>query len=321
MPAAAKKPYQLLEVTALTKTFGKFKALDEVSFSVNKGESALLIGPNGAGKTTIIKCVLGLLRYKGEILVDSANIFNDGGKAREKIGYVPQAVSFGYDVSIEEQVFLVAKLKHAKKQDAVNALRDAGVWEIRRRKVMTLSHGMRQKLGISMAMLTDPPLLIFDEPINNVDLKGQLEFRERVLELSKRGKTLLIATHLSGLSEFMARAIVLHRGRIVAQGTPRDLLTKMSAADTVYLRVNEEDVSKVHSIIERQFEHHNDEASLGPRVRRNNEWLVFSLPPGKKAMLLKEIQEAGFEIKDLIVEPSMIESQYVKLLSQGAQAA
>jgi ABC-type multidrug transport system ATPase subunit len=180
---------------------------------------------------------------------------------------------------------------------------------------------MRQKLGISMAMLTDPPLLIFDEPINNVDLKGQLEFRERVVELSKRGKTLLIATHLSGLSEFMATAIVLHRGKIVAQGTPRDLLTKMSAADTLYLRVNEEDAAKVHEMVERRFEHRNDGGQDGSKVRESKEWLVFSLPPGKKAGLLKEIQDAGYEIKDLIIEPSTIESQYVKMLSEDAQSA
>jgi ABC-type multidrug transport system ATPase subunit len=175
---------------------------------------------------------------------------------------------------------------------------------------------MRQKLGISIAMLTDPPLLIFDEPINNVDLKGQLEFRERVVELSKKGKTLLIATHLSGLSEFMATAIVLHEGRIVAQGTPKDLLTKMNSADTLYLRVNEEDGPEVHKLIERLFEHQG-ESSQGPNVRLNKEWLVFSLPPGKKAKLIKEIQDAGFEIKDMIIEPSTIESQYVRLLGDG----
>ncbi len=314
------RPKALLAIKTVTKTFGKFKALDGVSFTVRKGEAALLIGPNGAGKTTVVKCILGLLRYKGDILVDAVDIFNDGGKAREKIGYVPQGVSFGYDTSIEEQAFFIAKLKHARREDAVSALKEIGLWEMRRKKVIALSHGMRQKFGISMAMLKDPPLLIFDEPINNVDLKGQLDFRERVLELSRMGKTVLVATHLSGLSEFMATAIVLHQGRIVAQGSPKDLLTRMNAADTLYIRVNEEDAPRINEMIEGHFEHH-DEGPQGTNVRRNAEWLVFSLPPGKKAKLLKEIQDAGYEIKDLIVEPSMIESQYVKLLGEGARKA
>jgi len=309
----------LLTVTNLTKTFGKFKALDGVTFKVEDGEAALLIGPNGAGKTTMVKCTLGLLRYKGSIVVAGKNVFNDGGKARAKIGYVPQQLAFGYDSSVEEQAYFIAKLKRAPKQEAIDALKEAHLWEIRRRKATSLSHGMRQKFAISMAMLTDPPMLIFDEPINNIDLKGQLEFRSRVIELKKRGKTLLIATHLSGLSEFMATAIVLAKGRIVAQGTPGDLLTKMNAADTLYVRVNEADGPKVVEMVESRFEHHHDaEEATGHKVRQNADWLVFSLPPGMKADVLKQIQEAGIEIKDLIIEPSTIESQYVKLLGESA---
>ncbi len=298
----------MLSVENLTKDYGKFRALDNVSFKVDKGAAALLIGPNGAGKTTIIKSVLGLLRYKGNIVVDGENVFNDGGRSRAKIGYVPQALMFGYNTSLEEQARFIAKLKGSTKESADDALRDANLWEIRRRKVNSLSHGMRQRLGIAMAMLKDPPLLIFDEPINNVDLKGQLEFRSRVLELEKRGKTLLISTHLSGLSEIMATAIVLHRGRIMAQGTPQELLTKMNAADTMYLRVSEPDVPKVLDIIGNH---------MGRRVSRNDEWLVFSLPPGMKSKALQEILAAGFTMKDLIIEPSTIESQYVKLLGEG----
>src|SRR5271167_524757 len=98
-------PRTLLTVTNLTKTFGKFKALDGVSFTVEDGEAALLIGPNGAGKTTMVKCALGLLRYKGNIVVAGKNVFNDGGKARAKIGYVPQQLAFGYDSSVEEQAY------------------------------------------------------------------------------------------------------------------------------------------------------------------------------------------------------------------------
>lgn len=311
----------MLTVSNLTKTFGKFRALDGVSFKVEKGDAALLIGPNGAGKTTAIKCVLGLLRYKGTIIVNDKNVFNDGGRARAQIGYVPQQLAFGYDSSVEEQAYFIAKLKKAPKQEAVDALKAAHLWEIRRRKATSLSHGMRQKFAISMAMLTDPPLLIFDEPINNIDLRGQLEFRNRVMELKKMGKTLLIATHLSGLSEFMATAIVLAKGRIVAQGTPGDLLTRMNAADTLYLRVNEDDGPRVTKIVEGHFEYNpNQEEGTGPQVRQNGDWLVFSLPPGMKANVMKEIQGAGIEIRDLIIEPSTIESQYVKLLGEGAPA-
>jgi gliding motility-associated transport system ATP-binding protein len=301
----------LLSVKNVTKTYGSFKALDNVSFTVEKGAAVLLIGPNGAGKTTVIKSVLGLLSFKGTIEVDSLNIAKHGSQARAKIGYVPQALVFGYNTSVEEQGYFIAKLKGAKRNDAVNALKQAGLWEIKRRKVNSLSHGMRQKLGISLALLNNPPLLIFDEPINNIDLKGQLEFRNTVQLLTKQGKTLLVATHLSGLSEIVANAIVIAKGKILAQGTPEELLTKMNAADTMYLRVDEGNVQKVKEMIER---------SLGVKIDQDREWLVLSLPPGMKSTILELVVLGGFKIKDLIVEPSKIESSYVKLLTGGPTA-
>jgi ABC-type multidrug transport system ATPase subunit len=295
----------------VTKEYGNFKALDGVSFTVEKGSAVLLIGPNGAGKTTILKCILSLLNFKGRIEVDSLDIDKHGSRARERIGYVPQALIFGYNTSIEEQGYFMAKLKGARREDAVNALKQAGLWEIKGRKVNALSHGMKQKLGISLALVNNPPFLIFDEPINNVDLKGQLDFRKTVQELTKQGKTLLIATHLSGLSEMVAHAIVLHRGRVLAQGTPQELLTKMNAADTMYLRVDQSDVQQVTALIG---------GSVGGRITQDGDWLVFSLPPGMKSTVLERIVLGGFKIKDLIVEPSKIESSYVQLLGEAAGA-
>jgi ABC-2 type transport system ATP-binding protein len=296
----------LLSVKNLTKDYGKFRALDHVSFRVEKGNATLLIGPNGAGKTTIVKSILGLLEYQGEILVDEKDTYHDGGKSHAKIGYVPQALMFGYNTSIAEQAFYIASLKGASGESAREAVRRAGLWDIRKRKVNSLSHGMRQKFGISLAMINDPPLLIFDEPINNVDLQGQLEFRKTVQELTKHGKTLLISTHLSGLSELVGSAIVLHKGKVIAQGTPNELLTRMNAADTLYLRVGDGDASKVFQIVNTQ----------GKIMSQNEEWIVFSLPPGMKGLVLEQLIGAGVKVKDLIIEPSTIESRYVGLLEQ-----
>jgi ABC-type multidrug transport system ATPase subunit len=296
----------LLKVSNLTKDYGKFRALDHVSFTIEKGGATLLIGPNGAGKTTIVKSILGLLRYSGEISVDGKDIFADGGRSHAKIGYVPQALMFGYNTSLDEQASFVASLKCASRESARDALKRANLWEIRKRKVNSLSHGMKQKFGIALALLNDPPLLIFDEPINNVDLQGQLEFRKTLRELTKQGKTLLVSTHLSGLSELIGSAIVLHKGKVVAQGTPQELLAKMNAADTLYLRVNNAETGKVLEVVK----------SYGKILSQNDEWIVFSLPPGMKGRVLAQILSDGLSIKDLIIEPSTIESRYVKLLDE-----
>jgi len=303
-----RKARDLLEVRNVTKNYGKFKALDNVSFTVEQGRASLLIGPNGAGKTTIIKSILGLLKYKGRITLSSLDAALDGAKIRERIGYVPQHLVFGYNTSIEEQSNFIATMKGASKEDARNAMMQAKLLDSKKMRVNSLSHGMRQKLGIALAMLADPDVLIFDEPINNIDLKGQLEFKNTVQELTKKGKTLLIATHLSGLSETIGNAIVLYKGKVMAQGTPQELLTKMNAADTIYLRMSQADVPKVLKMLEGTF---------GGKVTVNDEWLIFSLPPGMKGRILQEIVAGGYPMKDLIIEPSTIESQYVKLLSES----
>jgi ABC-2 type transport system ATP-binding protein len=298
----------LLVVENLTKTYGKFIALSDVSFTVDDGESVLLIGPNGAGKTTIIKSILGLLYYSGKISVDSNDMARHGASARAKVGYVPQQLTFGYNTSIQEQARFMSALRGGSNDDGDDALRQASLWEIKKRKVNSLSHGMRQKMGLALALVKDPPLLIFDEPINNVDLEGQLEFRSTIEGLSKKGKTILVATHLSGLSEIVGKAIVLQRGKVIATGTPRELLARMNAADTVYLRVDEEQIPKVMALVE---------ATIGREARKSNEWIVFSVPPDMKAEVVVEVTSAGYKIKDMIIEPSSIESQYVKLFNQA----
>ena len=300
----------MLAVEHLTKNYGKFTALDNVSFTVEEGSSVLLIGPNGAGKTTIIKSILGLLYYTGRITVDSTDMARHGATARAKVGYVPQQLTFGYNTAIDEQAHFMSALRGGSKEDGDEALKQASLWDIKKRKVNSLSHGMRQKMGLALALVKDPPLLIFDEPINNVDLEGQLEFRSTIEGLSKKGKTILVATHLSGLSEIVGKAIVLQRGKVIAQGTPQELLARMNAADTVYLRVDAEQIPKVMGLIE---------ASIGQEARKSNEWIVFSVPPARKTELIIEINSAGYKIKDIIIEPSSIESQYVRLFKQVAQ--
>src|SRR4029077_18667939 len=103
--------------------------------------------------------------------------------------------------------------------------------------------GMKQRLAMACALLSDPKLLVFDEPMNNVDLNGQLAFEGLVQDLSKEGKTFLIATHLSGLSEFADKAIVINSGNVVAQDSPMKLLTKTDAKDTMYLKLNGEETA------------------------------------------------------------------------------
>src|SRR5439155_12942211 len=142
---------KLLSANNLTKSFGNFTALDGVSFMVKKGSTSLLLGPNGAGKSTIIKCILGMFHFKGEIHVDGFDVRRDGKKARTKIGYVPQQLSFYSTLTVEQQAKFIAQVKKIDDRVVHEKLESMGLWDLRARKVKALSSGEKQRFGISMA--------------------------------------------------------------------------------------------------------------------------------------------------------------------------
>src|SRR5579872_5998645 len=202
-------PNNILEVTHLRKKFGKFAAVDDVSFSVAKGSRVLLLGPNGAGKSTIIKCVMGLLSFSGEIHADGVDAKRDSEEARKRIGYIPQQLAYYENLTVYDQTLFICKLKKAKIAKIQENLQKVDLWEHRKKKVKSLSQGMKQRLGIAIALLSEPPLLIFDEPTVNVDLKGQLDFQATAERLAGEGKTVLIVTHYPGFGDFANDAIVM----------------------------------------------------------------------------------------------------------------
>ena len=222
---ATKSP-SVLEVSHVSKRFGKFQALKDVSFTVPKNGKALLLGPNGAGKSTMIKAVMGVHRFAGTITVDGVDVSKKGVAARGRIGYVPQYSAFYENLTVDQEANFIAKIKGASKDAIQEKLAIVGLTDATKKTMKALSGGMRQRFALGMALLTNPPMLIFDEPLANIDLKGQLDFLGLVRNLALGGHTLLIATHLTGLSEFADQVVVLNRGRKIAEGNPDVLLNQ-----------------------------------------------------------------------------------------------
>ncbi len=179
---------------------------------------------------------MGVYKFTGTITVDGFDVVKEGSKARERIGYVPQYAAFYENLTVEQESRLMATVKGTGKEAAIEKLEAVGLGKVRRKPIRSLSGGMRQRLALAMALLTDPPLLVFDEPLASIDLRGQLSFLELVRKLSSTGTTFLIATHLTGLGDFADDVVVLHRGRLVARGAPADLLARINADETLYLK-------------------------------------------------------------------------------------
>ncbi|MDA4117849.1 MAG: ATP-binding cassette domain-containing protein, partial [Thaumarchaeota archaeon] len=181
---------------------------------------------------------------------------------------------------------------------------------VREKSVGSLSGGMRQRLALAMALLTDPPFLIFDEPLANIDLRGQLGFIEFVRSLAVRGTTLLIATHLTGLGDLADRVVVLNRGRVIATGTPTELMARINADETLYVRPKEGMEEKVIELVER--------GAIAKVVDKRSKLMVVSVPSSSKLTLLRVLlaDENSGLIEDVSMDPSKIESSYGKLLQR-----
>jgi ABC-type multidrug transport system ATPase subunit len=220
----------ILNVTGLAKSYGTVRALDGVTFSVAPGSVVALLGPNGAGKTTTLKCVLGVIAFEGEVEVAGLSVRKHGKEARRRIGYLPQTPALADGDTCREALTFLADLKGSGHDRIDDLLRSVNLWDQRGTKVAHLSGGMRQRLALAAALLSDPPLLLLDEPTASLDVESQREFHDLLARLRDEGKTVILSTHmLDRLGDLVDRVIILHRGRIAVDGALGDLLRSSSA--------------------------------------------------------------------------------------------
>ncbi len=217
----------ILNVSGLTKSYGAVRALDGVSFAVERGSIVALLGPNGAGKTTTLKCVLGVVEFQGDVEVAGFSVKRRGKEARRRIGYLPQTPALADGDTCRESLAFLADLKGSGHERIDDLLRLVNLWDQRHAKVAHLSGGMRQRLALAAALLSDPPLLLLDEPTASLDIDSRREFHELLARLRDEGKTVVLSTHmLDRLGDLVDRVIVLYRGRVAIDGRPDDLMRK-----------------------------------------------------------------------------------------------
>jgi len=206
----------MISIASVTKRFGRATAVDDVSIDIPEGDSVALWGANGAGKTTLIRCVLGLVRFKGSITVDGFDARRQGKWARMRIGYVPQELGFYDDLRVSEAVLFFARLKGLSVRSTGDVLERVGLTGHHRKRIRELSGGMKQRLALAIAMLGDPPVLVLDEVTASLDACGREEFVALLARLSGEGRTMLFASHRVDEVAMLARRVVtLDRGSMV----------------------------------------------------------------------------------------------------------
>lgn len=218
----------------VTKKFGSFTALDDVSFDIRPGESVALWGSNGAGKTTLIRCMLGVTNFKGDAAVEGINSKKHGKEVRKRIGYVPQVMPF-FDLPVGEMVLLITRLRGVAPTEGVNLLKRFNLDHTRKKLVRSLSGGMRQKLALTLALLGDPHLLVLDEPTANLDAATQKELIGMLNELKQEGRTIIFTSHRWSEVRALADTVVhLEQGKVVEHDSVKKLAPDL---DQVSIRI------------------------------------------------------------------------------------
>ncbi|MCK4305077.1 MAG: ABC transporter ATP-binding protein [Candidatus Eisenbacteria sp.] len=218
----------LLEVHELSKHFGPVRAVDSLSFAVQRGEIVGLLGPNGAGKTTVMRMIVGyLIPTSGSVRLAGGDIFREGPRLKTQLGYLPENMPLYGEMTVGEYLGMTAQLKGLKGEPSrmaiervVSILGLAPVW---RRPTSQLSRGYRQRVGLSQCLLTDPAILVLDEPATGLDPNQISELRHLIRSWRER-KAILLSTHILAEALMLCdRVLILSRGRLVASGTPQAL--------------------------------------------------------------------------------------------------
>ncbi|HEY8909147.1 MAG TPA: ABC transporter ATP-binding protein [Desulfosporosinus sp.] len=232
----------MIECKAVSRSFGAFKALDNVSFHIPSETCFGFLGQNGAGKTTVLRMLVGLLRPdQGEIFVAGRSLLTEREQVKQLCGYLPQRPEFYPWLSGEEFLRLSAELVGVPTRQAKKAagkyLATVGLTDFARRRVGKYSGGMQQRLGLAAALIGDPPVLLLDEPVSALDPQGRDEMFSLLKKL-KQEKTIFLSSHiLHDIEQVCDGVVIIHKGQIRAQGSLHELL-KQSGESTVGAQVH-----------------------------------------------------------------------------------
>jgi len=218
----------MIEVKNLSKKYGDFEAVRDVSFSLGRDQVLGFLGPNGAGKTTVMKILTGYhFPSAGEAIIDGISVEESPVEVKKRIGYLPESNPLYGDMSPEEYLYFAASARLLPKEKIRKAVDDAiaacGLEGERSHRIESLSKGYKQRVGLAQAIIHDPPILILDEPTSGLDPNQIIEIRSLITELGKR-KTVILSTHiLQEVEAVCSQVLILNEGRIAAQGTPDEI--------------------------------------------------------------------------------------------------
>ncbi len=310
----------MIEVDRLTKRYGNLKAVDEVSFQVEKGEILGFLGPNGAGKTTTMRILTCFLpATEGTARVAGYDVFEDAMEVKRRIGYLPEHPPLYDEMTVDGYLKFVARIKGVAPEDRKRRLQEVKetvrIEGYGRKLIKHLSKGFKQRVGLAQALIHDPEVLILDEPTVGLDPNQIKEVRELIKSLSGN-HTIILSTHiLPEVSMTCQRVVIISDGKIVAVDTPENLTRQQQGAAHIYMEARGSDVA-----VQRHLQQIEGVLSVVSRPLGEGEVSSFrietELKQDVRGRIARSVVEGGFELLEFRSLQLSLEEVFTQLTTQ-----
>ena len=310
----------MIEVKNLTKKYGNHTAVDNISFTIDKGKIYGFLGPNGAGKTTTMNILTGYLAAtEGTVTINGHDILKEPEAAKRSVGYLPDVPPVYMDSTIREYLTFVAQLKGLAKEECETqckvVMMKLQLTDVADRLIGNLSKGYRQRVGLAQALLGFPETIILDEPMVGLDPQQIIEMRELIKSLAKNHTVILSSHILAEVQEICDYLLIISNGKLVAQGTPENLEKKHCCDETLYLEVPGE-LEEIYGIIQTV-----EGVELIESAIKDDIYEIKITPKANcdiREALFMKFAEHNHPLLSMYKEKPSLEEVYLKLVEKGA---
>ncbi|MBQ3414929.1 MAG: ABC transporter ATP-binding protein [Clostridia bacterium] len=311
----------MIEIKNVTKKYGNFEAIKNISFKIEDGEIVGLLGPNGAGKTTTMNMITGFIEQTdGKIIVNGYDTLKDPIKAKEQIGYMPEGVPLYMDLTVKEFIAYMAGLRKVDKKEKNNKIQkvieDMNLKDVQNKLIRKLSRGYKQRVSMAGTLIGDPKILVLDEPTVGLDPKQITEIRNLIKSLGKKHTVILSSHILSEVSQICEKVIIINKGEIVAIDTPENLEKKVSGKNDIYVTVEDKE-NKILEIIKKIKE--IEKIELVTENEDGTKKYIISTPKDIdiRKIIFTEFAKANITIFEMKKSDVTLEDAFINLIEEG----
>lgn len=310
----------MIELKNVTKKYGNFIAVDNISFEIGEGQIVGLLGPNGAGKSTTMNMITGFIEQtEGEILINNVDVLKKPKKAKKYIGYMPESTPLYLDLTPREFLNYMAELKmiprKERKQNVEDIIKKTGLEDVQNKIIKNLSRGYKQRVSLAGSLVGNPKVLILDEPTVGLDPKQITEIRTMIKSLGKEHTVILSSHILSEVSQICEKVIIINKGKIVAIDSPENLENKVEEANSILVTVEDKE-NKIDSM--KETIENIKEIKLIKDLEDGTKQYMITCDNDKDVRkdIFEEFAKAGITIFELKKTEATLEDAFMKLISQ-----